>query len=112
MIYIRCILGKVQSPSAYVTVDTENAVPNSTRWIFDVEQEGLEQFSVELLDNKTGLPKVSGVVSPGICPLNEDAGFACIYVLDPELPVLRFAAEFSGVIHYRVTLDTVHTLGR
>jgi hypothetical protein len=111
-ISIRCILGKIVSLDA--NVDVSKAGSNSSKWIFDVEQDTTlsPEFHFELLDSKTHTIKTTEFLSPGVMPLNTLAAQAHIYMPEPKLPTLCIAADNVGVIRYRVTLDTVHSLGR
>lgn len=111
-INIRCILGSLISQDA--NVDVSAAGSNSSKWIFDVEQDTslAPEFRFRLVDHQTRKIKTTEFLSPSFMPLNAQAARAFIYMLGADLPILHLVADNVGVIRYRVTLDTVHSLGR
>ena len=111
-INIRCILGRIISQDA--DVDSGAAGSNSSKWIFDVEQDTSmsPEFRFQLVDHQTRKIKTTEFLSPSFMPLNAQAARAFIYMLGADLPVLHVVADNVGMIKYRVTLDTVHSLGR
>lgn len=111
-VVIKCLLGKISSTEA--DVDTAQAGINSTRWVFDVEQDTAvtRELHVGLLDARTNRPKTSGCIAPSVMPLNALAAQAHIYMPVTDLPTLLLSVDNVGFIRYRITLDMMHTFGR
>ena len=113
---ILCLLGKVSSPDKGVEVDTAEARPNASKWVFDVEWDtGAEpSFSIELRDKNTGKVRTGFVLGPSIVPLDAAAAGAGIYLREHHglHPVVITASNGVGIVNCRFTLDLIHSLER
>lgn len=110
-IQIACLLGRVASPDAEVN---GNPTPNSTKWIFDVEQDttAVQTLHFQILDARTGRPKDAALLSFALTALDEKASEARLRVPHPSGPDLTIEANKVGRIRYRVSVDAVHSLSR
>jgi len=109
---IACLLGRVASPDAEVN---GSPAPNSTKWIFDVEQDttAAQTLHFQILDARTGKPKDSPLLSFAITPLNESASGASLHISQPTGPDLAVKAKkVDSPIKYRIAIDAVHSLSR
>lgn len=101
MTQIVALLGRVV---ASVPADCSDALPNSTRWVFDVEQDA-GSFSLELVTRQDRVLKPR-VLSFSIAPL--DPEFYSANVHFSSLEPLTLTCTKST--RYRVTIDTVSSL--
>lgn len=113
-INIVCLLGRISSPDADVSVDTLGTQRNSTRWIFDVSHDtATTSFRLQLRDSLTGEVKDYVISSVTFTPFNVEAAGAKMRVPIIESPTLTIELDPQlAPARYRVTVDTVHTLER
>lgn len=114
MTNIRCILGRVSSPSPDVVVDESKAVANSSKWIFDVQLRSSGAFEITLLNFLGGKPRPLCVLAPHFCPLNQQAAESLIWFPDPDKMLVQISTDEAedGHAFFRVTVDALHSLMR
>jgi hypothetical protein len=111
---IICLLGKVRGLTAEVDVDVSEAENNSSKWIFDVEQDTslVQRFDLQLLDN-AGHVKQRAWFSPTITSICREAAGARIHIPEPDAPTITLSCDdVKTTIKYRVTIDAVHSGAR
>jgi hypothetical protein len=114
MTIIRCILGRISSPSPGVTVSEDKTKANSSKWIFDIEQRGSREIEIVLLNFLGGKPRPPGVAAPQFCPLNQQAAESLIWFPDPDKLTIQISTDDAedGHAFFRVTIDALHSLMR
>lgn len=101
MTRVASLLGSVVSS---VTVDNSEALPNSTRWVFDVEQDA-GSFSFDLVTRQGRILKPR-VLSFSIAPLAP-----CFYAAEVHFSSIEpLTLTCAKSTKYRVTIDTVSSL--
>lgn len=101
MTNIKSLLGRVE---ATVVSDNSDSLPNSTRWVFDVEQDA-GSFSFDLV-SRHGQKLKPRVLSFSLTPLDPGFYSAEVYFSNTEALTLTC----SKATRYRVTIDTVSSL--
>jgi len=123
MTKVTCILGHIQlvGGTPDVTLDVSSAKGNSTRWVFDVEQDSDAPLDVRLVGFHRPMPLRAGtLLGPNHSALNETAARSAIYFPNPTPEMLRVCAvrhapldpSAASPMCYRVTVDTFHTSTR
>ena len=113
-VVITQLLGRVSSDSPHVYC-AGDPYGNSTRWVFDVEQDtahaSVFDFQLRTWHNKGVF---APVVSFSLTPLSASCWEAKPYIEQPRLPrvTINIGKVFSGKILYRVALDLVHSTSR
>lgn len=98
------LLGRLQSS---VEIDNSKAVSNSTRWVFDVEQDaGAFQFDL-VLGGRVFRPLL---VSPSLAPFAANFYEARVYFSKTNGSGFEITCERAT--KYRVTIDTIASMVR
>jgi hypothetical protein len=98
------LLGRLESSSAQV--DSSKTVPNSTRWVFDVEHEpGSFAFDLVTRQGKVIRPLV---LSFSIAPLDPDFYSAGVFFSKTNGTGLELTC--TKTTRYRVTVDMISSL--
>lgn len=111
---IICLLGKVRGTAPDVDVDVSEAESNTSKWIFDVEQDTsqVQRFDLQLID-KNGHVRESAWFSPTLTPMDAAAAGAKLHIPEPNAPTITIACDdVKAIIKYRVTIDAVHSASR
>ena len=104
MTRIVSLLGRVRS---VVEVDNTRAVSNSTRWVFDVEQDA-GSFAFDLL--QAGRVYRPLLMSPVLTPFAENFYEARVYFSKTNGSGLEITCEKAT--KYRVSIDTIASVVR
>jgi len=104
MTKIVSLLGRLSSADA--EVDNSKAVPNSTRWVFDVDQKA-GSFAFNLVA-KNGREIRPLVLSFALVPLDPSFYSAKVHFSKSNGSELELSS--SGETRYRVTIDTISSL--
>jgi hypothetical protein len=117
-VVITQLLGRVSSDDLPVLCQGD-PYGNSTRWVFDVEQDTARarSFSFQLRSwHNKGV--FAPIVSFSLTPLSVECWDAKPFIEQPKLPTIRISTQQSGfteafgTIKYRVALDIVHSTTR
>ena len=102
MTRIVSLLGRIESD---VEVDNASASPNSTRWVFDIEQ---DPGSVAFDLTRNGKRVRAAILSFALAPLEPEFYAAKVYFSKTNGSGLELTCERKT--KYRVTIDTVASM--
>ena len=105
------VLGRVAAPSSRVE---GSPAANSTRWIVDVECVPGEDVELLLLESRSGRRLYPDLMSFSITPLDADCYDARPFAIpgSGKLVIRTRILALPARIHYRVTLDVMHSATR